>query len=1480
MTKSNADGRCLAQLGQALSAPPLPTFLAPPCPRRIAAGRWHLPIHDARPAAIETLWLAHQLSLLHALGLRSGTDLAARTLVVDGRACLRPVEQGDRRPPASDHEAARRRDLHALGEHLHRALFGVEPGAPLSPVPRAVLPCPTIELADALRSAHPPSAEEALRALAEDPLGRARHLAHDLLEVLPLDTPWLSVCRPLLQALSELEERGRCFALVAEAESGAARLLRRVALELCAREILPLCLEGQDPIAELATCLGIEQPSPGQRGLDRLACCLAEEAQRRPLAVLVGRDSPRHLRAHLFGVLRLAAASAPVLGLVVSEAPLGFGPMANRLRLQPCPVALRAELATALKLDPRVVAALLDPCPRRIGPMLRALHEALRSGHLRREAGVWTAEAPPPLGPAARATLAATAWRQGPLRTAGLATRAGLSQEACVEALAELAQRSLVRRDSEGWRAADLRLAEDLVPRNALSAEVLADPRPLSPRAEAELAAVLGAPPPRGEALAATIEARDDAGLAAALRALIPQDAAQAAAARHHLDTGDLEAAAALLDGLRGPTAESQRHRLELQEGAFEANSPEAPRPPRWQLSCAGLGAVDALHAAWARESRVPERARLLQSLATRLLRAGRWSDAAEALAPLWRLRAALGDETGARQAALGLGRATLELDQRLRAEEIALTWLARGADPEASSLLGEVLLQRGDLVGSEHALERAEAGGSPGTRHLYRRTLLDLAAGRPDAALSRLDEAAVSLHDPTLMRLRARALKDCGRGDAAQWAHRGLAVAREGVDEHELALARAELALLSREGSGAELRAARQSLGELGARAALRALPTDERLDAELLLALAREPSAEGLLESLRAWLGGHHAVLELCDAEGRLTRHDAVGAPPLWWGRKQGPEPGEEGLPLYTVPIAGRGGLRGRILCDTARSVSERVLTGIGGVASGTLERLAHERRQRARQDLQGDDGAPGLRPGRRTRGRTSAERPYASWPRGHSTGGALSPVGRPRGLDAAGSGQHDPPMKSPGRYTDTQDSSPSREDLLKRSADQEEVLLEIALQFGATLDLERLLPLVLDRITNLLHADRAVCALLDEKQMVERAVLHNLEWPGSPEPLPISQGLLQEVIETRRAVVVADTANNANFGGRDSVRLLGLRFLMGVPIHASGRVIGVLYVDSRAQKLHSLDSETRLLEAIGRLVGTAVENARLFSEQRYRTRLLETLVHDFRAPLAVILANAEMLAAEPDEEDAEEMARDVAASAQRMTSMVDNTLELSRMETGSDSDPQELHLQQALPEHLRPLRTVAAAHEVDFALEMEPMLPPAMTVPDRVWIILDNLLLNALKYAPGRTTITVTARLRSDLGPTEASERPIGEINMLGRLAPLIPVHDSPFVEITVHNLGAAIPEELQPKLFEAYTRGQGSRRWRSTGLGLSIVHQCARHLGGAVWVRSAADEGTTFVFTLPTVLTSMESTQPSMRVGRDTQPMPALVVDARG
>lgn len=414
---------------------------------------------------------------------------------------------------------------------------------------------------------------------------------------------------------------------------------------------------------------------------------------------------------------------------------------------------------------------------------------------------------------------------------------------------------------------------------------------------------------------------------------------------------------------------------------------------------------------------------------------------------------------------------------------------------------------------------------------------------------------------------------------------------------------------------------------------------------------------------------------------------------------------------------------------------------------------------------------------------------------------------------------------------------------------------VLLEVALRLGSTLDLDELARLVVERLQTMLGAERALFVLFDAAGNVERAVAHNLVWGGPGHPLPISQSVVAQVMATRRLVVVSDASDDAQFQGAHSVQALALRFIFAMPVLVGDRVAGVLYVDSRARAMREVAEIEDTLVALARLVATAVENARLFEEHAFRNLLLAQMVHDFRGLLTIIQTNADLMVREAEDERRDAgMPLDVASAAGQMSEMIESTLNLSRMDAGVHEAPTTIDVAAYARQAARQLEIVGRSVGLTLVVRQEGPLPNAWVYRDRLRTIFGNLLVNALKYGEPGSEVIVQLATRADAGPAEAVGRPPGDGAWLFRRAPsLRPDHAAPFLEVSVHNRGPAIPADVIGRVFHAWTTGGGhSRGLSSTGLGLALVDQCVRSLGGAVWVSSSAGDGTRFGFTLPTAI----------------------------
>lgn len=411
--------------------------------------------------------------------------------------------------------------------------------------------------------------------------------------------------------------------------------------------------------------------------------------------------------------------------------------------------------------------------------------------------------------------------------------------------------------------------------------------------------------------------------------------------------------------------------------------------------------------------------------------------------------------------------------------------------------------------------------------------------------------------------------------------------------------------------------------------------------------------------------------------------------------------------------------------------------------------------------------------------------------------------------------------------------------------------DVLLELALELGATRELRALLPLVLARVTRLLSAERALVALVDGERRIYDAVVHNLVWEGPGAPLPISQSVVKKALDERRSVIVANTASDRELGAKDSVALHGLRCMAAMPLVREERLLGVLYVDSRLGTLDGVEASMRLLSAIAALVAVAVENAQLAEEQQFRTRMLASTVHELRTPLATLATYAAVLGKSSPE--LATLSTDMRASLGRVRHLVDATLALARAEVGEVAPElvEPIDVPSELERYLASVDVVAESMGHRLERPARAALPAVTTVRDALWVVLDNLVFNALKHTPTGGRITLALSVRADAGPPEA-ERPSTDDHLFRRVPPLVAAAGAAFVEVSVESGGPPIAPALVPHLFTAFARGAPEQAGhRGTGLGLSTVDQCVRHLGGRVWL-DARGAHPCFRFTLPTRL----------------------------
>lgn len=220
--------------------------------------------------------------------------------------------------------------------------------------------------------------------------------------------------------------------------------------------------------------------------------------------------------------------------------------------------------------------------------------------------------------------------------------------------------------------------------------------------------------------------------------------------------------------------------------------------------------------------------------------------------------------------------------------------------------------------------------------------------------------------------------------------------------------------------------------------------------------------------------------------------------------------------------------------------------------------------------------------------------------------------------------------------------------------------------------------------------------------------------------------------------------------------------------------------------------------------------------------KSRFIAMVSHEFRTPLGVTMSALELLRhhrARLPADKQEELLEDIFSSTLRMSGLMEQVLLLGRVEAGRVAcRPAPVNLAELCGKLADESRSATNRRE-PIEVRCEGDLSDVRVDEGLVRHILTNLLSNAVKYSPEGSAIDFRARREGET------------------------------VEFVVADQGIGIPEEDQPRLFEAFHRASNVGDISGTGLGLLLVKRCVEVHGGEIALRSQAGQGTAFTVRLP-------------------------------
>ena len=271
---------------------------------------------------------------------------------------------------------------------------------------------------------------------------------------------------------------------------------------------------------------------------------------------------------------------------------------------------------------------------------------------------------------------------------------------------------------------------------------------------------------------------------------------------------------------------------------------------------------------------------------------------------------------------------------------------------------------------------------------------------------------------------------------------------------------------------------------------------------------------------------------------------------------------------------------------------------------------------------------------------------------------------------------------------------------------------------------------------------------------------------------------------------------------------------------PLYAHGQSLGAFtLIGSGSAGAHEPDG-LRLVEAIADRAALAFYNARLYRTARRATKardeILGIVAHDLRNPLTAVVSLADVLRKKQDDR---EIADEIAYAAKRMNRLIQDLLDVARMEAGRLSLKRaRVPVAEIISDAIEAQMPLASAASLELRLDAAPDMHEVWADRDRLLQVFENLIGNAIKFTSPGGRIT--------LGATAGADE----------------------VVFSVSDTGGGIAASHLPHIFDRFWQAPENTP-RGMGFGLAIVKGIVETHGGRVWVESQPGRGSTFLFTIP-------------------------------
>ncbi len=394
--------------------------------------------------------------------------------------------------------------------------------------------------------------------------------------------------------------------------------------------------------------------------------------------------------------------------------------------------------------------------------------------------------------------------------------------------------------------------------------------------------------------------------------------------------------------------------------------------------------------------------------------------------------------------------------------------------------------------------------------------------------------------------------------------------------------------------------------------------------------------------------------------------------------------------------------------------------------------------------------------------------------------------------------------------------------------------ERILQVSRELTSTVALEPLLHKIVDVAAEVTGSEAASILLLD----VRSGELRFRAASGDPTelldiPVPVEDSIAGAVFLSGESCVISDTHADPRHYDAVGERIgRQTHSLLAVPLQIKERRIGVLEAINKEAGNVFDQEDVETLTALAAQAAVAIENARLVEALRdaydrlgkldqLKSDFISIASHELRTPLSLILLYAAVLQEQLGEKAGPQLEA-VLRSATHLKDIIGTMLNLRFLETGQlDVAHAQFDMRAVIWEACKDNEPIAESNGLVLETDLPDDAVAIQADKEKIRVVLDNLISNAIKFTPAEGQVQVALRSRGDE------------------------------VEIAVSDTGIGIPPGELERIFDRFYQVEDHmiRRHGGMGLGLSIVKGLVELHGGRVWAESVPEQGSRFVVMLP-------------------------------